>query len=122
MSKIIEIIVSPKGETQIETKGFVGGECREASKFLEEALGKREQERMTSEFYVSQSVHEQSQQRNQDALSLTACEKVGTIKIIISSRKTINVFFTTLTFPPKQALLFVLFKPFELFLIFKAQK
>ena len=62
--KIIEIIVSPKGETQVETKGFAGGECREASKFVEEALGKRGHERMTSEFYVGQSVHEQNQQRN----------------------------------------------------------
>jgi len=56
MSKIIEIIVSPKGETRVETKGFAGGECREASKFMEEALGKRQQERMTSEFYQAQSV------------------------------------------------------------------
>ena len=61
--KTIEIIVSPKVETRVETKGFAGGECREASKFVEEALGKRGQERMTSEFYVSQPVHEQNQQR-----------------------------------------------------------
>ena len=40
----------------LETKGFVGGGCREASKFMEEALGKRQQERMTSEFYQAQSV------------------------------------------------------------------
>lgn len=64
MSKIIEIIVSPKGETRVETKGFAGGECREASKFVEEALGKRERERMTSEFYVSQPVQQENRQRN----------------------------------------------------------
>jgi hypothetical protein len=62
--KIIEIIVSPKGETRVETKGFAGGECREASKFVEEALGKRGRERMTPEFYqaqsVARSVHQQS--------------------------------------------------------------
>ena len=62
--KTIEIIVSPKGETRVETKGFAGGECREASKFVEEALGKRGLERMTSEFYVSQPVHEQNRQQN----------------------------------------------------------
>lgn len=39
MTKIIEVIVSPKGETKIETKGFVGGECRQASRFIEQALG-----------------------------------------------------------------------------------
>ncbi|MCH7727466.1 MAG: DUF2997 domain-containing protein, partial [Planctomycetes bacterium] len=30
--KTIEIIVSPTGETKIETKGFSGAECRDASK------------------------------------------------------------------------------------------
>ena len=41
MSKVIEVIVSPKGETKIETKGFAGSECREASKSLEAALAQR---------------------------------------------------------------------------------
>ena len=31
--------------------GFVGGECREASKFVEQALGKRGQEQLTAEFH-----------------------------------------------------------------------
>ena len=56
MSKIIEIIVSPKGETRLETKGFIGEECREASKFVEEALGSAASERMTNESYQSISV------------------------------------------------------------------
>ncbi len=51
MSKTIEIIVSPKGETTVTTKGFIGAECREASKFLESALGQRLQETLTGEFY-----------------------------------------------------------------------
>ena len=33
--KCIEIIVSPTGETRLETKGFVGSECLQASQFLE---------------------------------------------------------------------------------------
>jgi len=64
MSKAIEITVAPTGETRVETKGFAGGECREASKFMEEALGKRGQERMTSEFYVSQPVQQENRQQN----------------------------------------------------------
>ena len=64
MSKTIEITVSPKGETHVETKGFAGDECREASKFVERALGKREQERMTSEFYDCQPVQQENRQRN----------------------------------------------------------
>ena len=37
--KTIEIIVSPKGETTVTTRGFSGSSCREASKFVEQALG-----------------------------------------------------------------------------------
>ena len=33
--KTIEILVSPKGETTVTTKGFAGSSCRDASKFLE---------------------------------------------------------------------------------------
>jgi hypothetical protein len=51
MTKIIEIIVSPTGQTTIETKGFAGSSCRDASRFLEEALGLRTDERLTGEFY-----------------------------------------------------------------------
>jgi len=56
MKKIIEVTVSPKGETKIETKGFAGGECRQASRFMEEALGIRASEKLTSEFYGQSSV------------------------------------------------------------------
>jgi hypothetical protein len=55
MSKIIEIIVSPKGETTVTTKGFTGSSCCEASKFIEKALGQRIGERLTNEFHVQQT-------------------------------------------------------------------
>jgi len=61
-NKIIEIIVSPTGETKIETKGFSGAECRDASKFIEEALGKCTNEKLTGEFYAENSVRQQNQQ------------------------------------------------------------
>ncbi len=51
MSQIIEVIVSPKGQTRVETKGFSGPTCREASRFIEQALGKVASEQLTSEFY-----------------------------------------------------------------------
>ena len=54
MSKTIEIIVSPKGETRLETMGFQGAECQEASKFLEAALGQRAGETLTAEFREGQ--------------------------------------------------------------------
>jgi Protein of unknown function (DUF2997) len=52
-SRIIEVIISPQGETRIETKGFSGSSCQLASQFLEEALGARQMEQLTSEFYQS---------------------------------------------------------------------
>ncbi|MCE9604662.1 MAG: DUF2997 domain-containing protein [Planctomycetia bacterium] len=50
-TKTIEIIVDPKGQTRLETKGFAGSECREASRFVEQALGTRTDERITPEFH-----------------------------------------------------------------------
>ena len=63
MSKVIEIIVSPTGETQMETKGFAGEECREASGFLEAALGNRTGEQLTAEFHQSSTSRETNHQR-----------------------------------------------------------
>ena len=54
MSKVIEIVVSPKGESTVQTRGFVGGECREASRFVKQALGQRTAETLTAEFYQGQ--------------------------------------------------------------------
>ena len=51
MNKTIEITVSPTGQTSVQTKGFVGGECRDASRFVEEALGQRVRETLTAEFH-----------------------------------------------------------------------
>ena len=39
MPRIIEVTVSPRGETTVQTKGYTGGDCLQASKFLEQALG-----------------------------------------------------------------------------------
>lgn len=53
MPRIIEVIVSPAGETSIQTKGYTGSECFHASRFIEEALGVKSTDRPTSEFYSS---------------------------------------------------------------------
>ena len=61
--KCIEITVSPTGQTDVQTKGFSGGECREASRFVEEALGQRVSETLTGEFHqadMQQQVVQQS--------------------------------------------------------------
>jgi hypothetical protein len=54
MSKTIEIIISPSGESLVETKGFVGGECRDASRFLQSTLGRTASEILTAEFHNAQ--------------------------------------------------------------------
>ena len=56
--KTIEILVSPKGETRLETRGFAGADCRSASQFLETALGRRTSEQLTGEFHQHASDHE----------------------------------------------------------------
>ena len=63
MTRTIEIIVSPKGETSVQTLGFAGPSCREASKFVEDALGQRVAENLTAEFYQTEQVQQNQQQR-----------------------------------------------------------
>lgn len=62
MPQLIEVTVSPQGETKIQTKGYEGPRCYEASKFLEQALGLVTADTRTSEFYLltpaKQRVHE----------------------------------------------------------------
>jgi hypothetical protein len=50
--QIIEITVAAHGGTRVETRGFAGASCRQASAFVEQALGQRVNEHLTSEFYV----------------------------------------------------------------------
>lgn len=63
MSKTIEIVITPTGQSRVETKGFVGSECREASRFVERALGKQLDEKLTTEFYVETSTENQQTQQ-----------------------------------------------------------
>jgi len=62
MSRIIEVIVSPTGESKIETKGFAGSSRRDVSRFLEEALGARASEKLTAEFYQQQATDQSLQE------------------------------------------------------------
>ena len=58
--KTIEITVSPTGETKIETKGFSGSECVNATRELERALGNSSKNQRTAEFYSQSSTLNQS--------------------------------------------------------------
>lgn len=60
--KIIKITVDPKGQSKVETKGFTGGKCREASRLVEQALGTRSAETLTAEFYQGQQADQELRQ------------------------------------------------------------
>jgi hypothetical protein len=60
--KIIEITVSPTGESTVQTRGFVGGECKEASRFIEQALGQRTGDTLTAEYHQGQQNAQEVQQ------------------------------------------------------------
>jgi hypothetical protein len=51
MNRTIEITVLADGQTRVETKGFSGAACRQASRFLENALGQTTSEQLKAEFH-----------------------------------------------------------------------
>jgi hypothetical protein len=53
MSKTIQITISPKGETKIETQGFTGSSCQDATRALEAALGAKTSDTLTGEYYAA---------------------------------------------------------------------
>ena len=63
MNRVIEVIVSPTGETSVQTKGYSGTDCLQASKFLEQALGTRLSDTKTAEFYQAAINEEHVQQQ-----------------------------------------------------------
>jgi hypothetical protein len=56
--RIIEIVVSPRGESTVQTKGYAGSDCMQASRFLEESLGAKITDNKTSEFYEAATAHQ----------------------------------------------------------------
>ena len=62
MPRIIEVIISPKGETTVQTKGYSGSECLQAGKWLVQALGVVTEDRKTAEFFQSVSAEQHLQQ------------------------------------------------------------
>lgn len=58
MSKTIEITIAHNGQTSVETKGLVGSECRQASQFIERALGQQTGEVLKTEFHQTTTNHQ----------------------------------------------------------------
>ncbi len=62
MPRIIEVIVSPTGEATVQTKGYADGECQQASKYLEQALGITTSDHKTAEFYQAEQQQQKARQ------------------------------------------------------------
>jgi hypothetical protein len=62
MPRVIEVTISAKGETSIQTKGYAGSACLEASKFLEQALGVVASDQKTGEFHQTAENEQHIQQ------------------------------------------------------------
>jgi hypothetical protein len=61
--KLIEVIVDTKGGISLETRGFAGTTCREATLELERALGIVTKDQPTSEMFL---IQQQPQQQSLD--------------------------------------------------------
>ena len=64
MARIIEVTVSPTGETTVQTKGYAGGDCLQASKFLEQALGVATSDRKSSKYFNTHNTQQIVQQQH----------------------------------------------------------
>ena len=51
MPQIITVEISPEGEVKVQTTGFAGASCKQATKALEAALGAVVSDAKTSEFH-----------------------------------------------------------------------
>ena len=62
--RTIDVIVTPDGETTVQARGFAGAFCRDATRQLQQALGEVTSERLTAEFYLSQSTEQKNHAQN----------------------------------------------------------
>lgn len=59
----IEIFILPDGSSRVETRGFVGPGCREASRWVESALGKTTHRQRTPEYYQQEPEPQHEKER-----------------------------------------------------------
>ena len=65
MSKTITIIFHPDGSSNLQTSGFQDSSCKEASAFLETALGERRSEKLTAEYFTETQTEGEHQEIGQ---------------------------------------------------------
>ena len=63
MQQTIEIVIDTTGAARLQTKGFAGPACRDASRVLEQALGTVSSDTPTAEMYQAATQAEAVRQR-----------------------------------------------------------
>ena len=63
-STTIEITVDPAGSVSVKTNGFTGSSCKDASRFMEQALGQAGTEKLLPEYFQQTGTSNQIQQGN----------------------------------------------------------
>ena len=63
-TKTIEITVHSEGGVSVKTKGFTGSSCKDASRFIEQALGQSSHETLVPEYFQQTGTSNQIQQGN----------------------------------------------------------
>jgi hypothetical protein len=59
LNQVIEVTVAPDGKVTVQTKGFAGSACKAASESLEKALGLKQSEKLTAEYYSQRTQQQQ---------------------------------------------------------------
>jgi acylphosphatase len=49
--KEIEVVIHPDGSVSVEAHGYEGADCEEATRFIEQALGRPQQRKRKPEYY-----------------------------------------------------------------------
>ena len=63
-SRTIEITVNPQGGVSVKTNGFTGSSCKDASRFIEQALGQAGTEKLLPEYFQQAGVSDRIRQGN----------------------------------------------------------
>jgi hypothetical protein len=59
--KSIELVIDTKGQVTLQTHGYAGSSCTDATRQLEAALGQKLQDERTGEYFQGQRLTENQQ-------------------------------------------------------------
>lgn len=57
--RTIEVLIAPTGEATVQTRGYTGADCLQASKWLERSLGITTADQKTPEFFQAEQAPQQ---------------------------------------------------------------